>query len=327
MKIKTILFLKTLASLIFLITISCDIKESKKNNSISYKNENVITEVNMYEIVEFSSVGSTLRGKLYTPKATSHKYPIVIMAHGFSATIDGMTSDKYAEEFYKAGFAVLLYDHRNFGRSDGEPRQEINYWVQSRGYIDAIDFVHTLNFIDFDKIAIWGCSLSSGEVLAVGAVDDRVSAIIGQIPAFGDEPIPFEEAKNTINGIKEILLNEHLEDVEKTETKQMAIVSPYQQKMASALTELTAYRWFMEYGGRYNTHWQNMVSISKFKSAPENYHVGITAALLKAPILLVVAKNDEMKGASDIITRSVFEHVTQPKEIVEVGGGHFGLLH
>lgn len=31
------------------------------------------------------------------------------MAHGFTATINGMIADKYAEEFCKAGFAVLLY--------------------------------------------------------------------------------------------------------------------------------------------------------------------------------------------------------------------------
>ncbi len=43
------------------------------------------------------------------------------MAHGFTTTINGMTADKYAEEFREAGFAVALYDHRNLGISDSEP--------------------------------------------------------------------------------------------------------------------------------------------------------------------------------------------------------------
>ena len=60
------------------------------------------------------------------------------MAHGLSATISGMTADRYAEVFRDAGFAVLLFDHRNFGISDGEPRQQINKWVQARGYRDAM---------------------------------------------------------------------------------------------------------------------------------------------------------------------------------------------
>jgi len=49
------------------------------------------------------------------------------MAHGFTTTINGMTADKYAERFRQAGYSVLLYDHRNLGISDGEPRQEINF--------------------------------------------------------------------------------------------------------------------------------------------------------------------------------------------------------
>ena len=49
------------------------------------------------------------------------------MAHGFTTTINGMTADKYAERFREAHFAVLLYNHRSFGTSDGEPRQEINF--------------------------------------------------------------------------------------------------------------------------------------------------------------------------------------------------------
>lgn len=57
----------------------------------------------------------------------------MIMAHGFSATINGMTADRYAEVFHNTGFAVLLYDHRNFGISDGDPRQQINPWIQARG--------------------------------------------------------------------------------------------------------------------------------------------------------------------------------------------------
>ncbi len=76
------------------------------------------------------------------------------MAHGFTTTINGMIADKYAERFRESGFAVLLYDHRNFGISDGEPRQELNFWVQSRGYIDAIDFVITQPEIDTTKIAV-----------------------------------------------------------------------------------------------------------------------------------------------------------------------------
>lgn len=279
-----------------------------------------------YNKIEFQSVGATLRGRLYLPENNNIAHPLVIMAHGFSATINGMVADKYAEEFYKAGFAVLLYDHRNFGISGGTPRQELNYWVQCRGYIDAINFAYSLSTIDKNKITLWGDSISSAEVLTVAAVDERVKAVVGQVPAFGDIEIPFEKTDEMMKSIKKLLLNEYLENEDKEETATMAVVSSNQQNMNSALKELTAYRWFIEYGGRFETGWENSVSFSTFKNAPKNYHRGIAATSLKAPILLVVAKNDEMEGASDIIANSVFEKINQPKKLVFLDGGHFGLL-
>ncbi len=311
---------------LILILTSCNSTETLDKNTFgTYTQNSKIIEMT-YKNIEFPSEGVTLKGRLYLPISDHIKLPLVIMAHGFSATINGMVADKYAEEFYKAGFAVLLYDHRNFGISEGTPRQELNYWMQCRGYIDAINFVYTLSMIDTNKIALWGDSISGAEALTVGAVDERVNAIIGQVPAFGDTKVPFEKSDEMMKSIKKILLNEHLEKVEKEETRTMAVVSPNQQNMSSALTELSAYRWFIEYGGRFDTKWQNYVSFSTFKNAPKNYHRGIAGTSLKAPILLVVAKNDEMEGASDIIAKSVFDKISQPKEIVFLDGGHFGLL-
>ena len=47
------------------------------------------------------------------------------MAHGFSA-VKEMYLDKYAELFSAAGLNALVFDNRNFGASDGEPRREID---------------------------------------------------------------------------------------------------------------------------------------------------------------------------------------------------------
>ncbi|MFN2372345.1 MAG: hypothetical protein ABR545_00915, partial [Cyclonatronaceae bacterium] len=69
----------------------------------------------MYRNIEFKSQGAILRGRLYLPEDKSKKNPVVIMAHGFTTTIKGMTADKYAEKFKEAGFAVALYEHRNLG--------------------------------------------------------------------------------------------------------------------------------------------------------------------------------------------------------------------
>jgi uncharacterized protein len=68
--------------------------------------------------------GTTLRGWHYLPTG-SGRYPTIVMAHGFSA-VKEMYLDKYAEAFMQAGFASIVYDNRNLGASDGEPRQELD---------------------------------------------------------------------------------------------------------------------------------------------------------------------------------------------------------
>ncbi|MEN8230924.1 MAG: alpha/beta fold hydrolase, partial [Bacteroidota bacterium] len=265
-------------------------------------------------------------GRLYLPEEGSKKSPVIIMAHGFTTTINGMTADIYAEKYKEAGYAVLLYDHRNLGISDGEPRQDVNFLVQSRGYIDCIDFAVNQPELDAKRIAVWGASLSARESFLVGSVDERVKAIVAMIPAFGST-IP-EEDKDDKNYsfAKGVLLNDRIMDISHTVIEQMPIVSSDQIGTPSFLKEITAYRWFIEYGGRFGTHWNNVVSYSTIEM-PDQFHTGQFAPQIKSPILMIVATNDEMNGADPEVTYEVFQMIRQPKEWIDIDGGHFGLLH
>ena len=60
----------------------------------------------MIKEVEFPSEGAIIRGLLFLPDAPPDKLPLVIMAHGTSATVY-MVADKYADAFRRSGFAVL----------------------------------------------------------------------------------------------------------------------------------------------------------------------------------------------------------------------------
>ncbi len=279
----------------------------------------------MYERVEFHSEGATLRGHLYMPPGTSAPVPVVIMAHGFSATISGMVADRYAEKLVAAGFAVLLYDHRNFGISDGEPRQEINRWIQARGYRDAIDFVETLPDIDGSRIALWGDSLSGAEVVAVGAIDGRVAAVVAQVPAFGDTPPPADPDGELYASIRETFLAGDVGGSPETTTGPMAVVSADQHAHPSLLAPVTAFRWFIEYGGRFGTRWENLASVVT-AATPVPLNPILCAPHLQAALLLVIAAEDEMEGASSDMARLAWDLAPQPKQLVEVDGGHFGLL-
>lgn len=133
--------------------------------------------------VTFTSHGTRIAAYLYRPEGTGD-VPCVVMAHGFTAVRD-QALPAYAERFAAAGYAVLLFDYRCFGASDGEPRQLLSIAAQHEDWRAAIAFARGLDGIDPERIALWGSSFSGGHVVAVGSRDPRVKAVLAQVP-FGD---------------------------------------------------------------------------------------------------------------------------------------------
>jgi hypothetical protein len=279
----------------------------------------------MIKEVEFPSEGATLRGMLFLPESQTRRPPLVIMTAGTTGTVY-MVFDKYAEAFSRAGLAALLYDHRNFGRSDGEPRQEINPWIQCRGYRDAIKFAETLDEIDHEKIALWGDSYTGGQVIVVGAIEQRVKVIVAQIPVFGQEPPEVEPSRANFDLIKEILLRGDVRGSPETTIGPMPVVSSDQAGTPSLLKPIQAFRWFIDYGGRAGTRWNN--SVTRVRPAtPAPFHPTLCAPFVSVPTLLMVAPEDEMVHANYAVARQAYELIPGPKQWYDIAGGHFGLLY
>ncbi len=130
--------------------------------------------------VRIPSHGEQLAAYVYRPDGEG-RAPCVVMAHGFSATRDdGLPA--YAEAFRDAGFVVVLFDYRHFGRSTGEPRQLLDIGRQQDDYRAVIDWARHADGVDPDRIALWGSSFSGGHVLTVAAGDPRIAAVIAQAP-------------------------------------------------------------------------------------------------------------------------------------------------
>ncbi|QZT65627.1 alpha/beta hydrolase [Mycolicibacterium austroafricanum] len=108
--------------------------------------------------------------------------PCVVMAHGFGGTRDtGLMA--YAEGFADAGIDALVFDYRGFGDSAGTPRQDVSFRRQRQDYHAAVDAARRLPGVDPDRIALWGTSYSGGHVIAVGAQDRRIAAVVSMTPA------------------------------------------------------------------------------------------------------------------------------------------------
>jgi uncharacterized protein len=133
------------------------------------------------EEMRFDIKGNSLSARLYLPESASFPVPCIVMAHGLGGTRD-MALESYAVRFQKEGMAVLVFDYRHFGASEGQPRQRIDISRQLQDYAAAIAYARSLKEIDAERIALWGTSLSGGHVLVTAARDSKIACICAQCP-------------------------------------------------------------------------------------------------------------------------------------------------
>ena len=132
------------------------------------------------EDINFDIGGEACAAWLYPAAGGDAGAPAIVMAHGLSGTRRDRLGS-FAERFAAAGVAALLFDHRGFGDSAGEPdlfhpRRQLDDW---RG---AIACARSLPGIDPERIATFGSSMGGGNALAAAADDPRVAAAVSQVP-------------------------------------------------------------------------------------------------------------------------------------------------
>lgn len=132
------------------------------------------------EDVWFNSGNNRISAWLYRP-ATEGDAPLLVMAHGLGG-VRTMRLDAYAERFCAAGYACLVFDYRNFGDSEGQPRQLLDIRMQLQDWTAAVAYARTLAGIDDNRIGLWGTSFSGGHVIATAARLPGIAAVVSQCP-------------------------------------------------------------------------------------------------------------------------------------------------
>jgi fermentation-respiration switch protein FrsA (DUF1100 family) len=274
----------------------------------------------MREDIQFNADGVTLRGWLYIPDGVGGPAPAVVMAHGFSA-VKEMCLDRFAEAFAAAGLAALVFDNRNFGASDGEPRQEIDPWQQVRDYRTAITYASTRGELDPDRIGIWGSSYSGGHVLVVGAIDRRVKCVVAQVPLIsGHANFRALVRADFIAGFQ-AQFNSDRDARFRGDPPAMVPVVDQDPLAPSALPTPDSYTWFTETHESRAPSWRNEVTLRSVEMFTE-YEPGTYLPWISpTPLLMCVAENDVLTVAD--IAIGAYEQAREPKKLVILPGGHF----
>ena len=271
--------------------------------------------------VEFKAEdGVTLRGWRYLPDNRAGKLPTIVMAHGFSA-VKEMYLDRFAEAFAQAGLASLVFDNRNFGASDGEPRQEIDPWRQVRDYRDAITYAETLDDTDPLRIGIWGSSYSGGHVLVVGAIDRRVKCVVSQVPLISGHANARRLIRaDFIAGLQNMFDDDRRARMQGRPPAMIPVVSENPAGPA-ALPTPDSWAWFTETGRSRAPSWHNEVTLRSIEMFMEYEPGSYISFISPTPLMMVVALGDHLTVSDQAL--AAYERALEPKRLAMLPSGHF----
>jgi len=274
----------------------------------------------MAEKVEFKSNGNTLKGVLIRPDGLEGDVPLVVMAGGWCYTKE-VVMPHYAKSFHAIGCATLYFDYRNFGESEGTPRQHINPWEQIEDYRNALSFARTLKGIDHDRTGIWGISYAGGHVIIVAAIDSR--------PAFAISTVPVVDGFNTVRRCHGEMRFAELQRV-LAEDRQARFegkpggrlpMSPKEDpsKELSSWPFPHVYAGFMSIKEReapLHEHWNTIESVEwllRYQVKPYAQRIAET------PVMMALAKSDNITSAD--LEVEIFNAIACPdKRLVSVSG-------
>lgn len=269
--------------------------------------------------VEFAVDGGIhLRGWLFVPEGDSRPRPAITMAHGY-AGVKEHGLERFARAFAEAGFVVLLHDHRGFGASEGEPRGDVDPWVQISDWRRAISFLESLPEVDATRLGIWGTSYAGGHAIFLGATERRLRCVVAQVPTISG----YEQGLRRIPPEGVAALEEAFAEDERSRfrgepPRRQRIVSDDPTVAASyrARDAIDFYLQPLPEGA-----WENSVTVRSTRAA-RTYEPGAWIARVSpTPLLMVVALKDTVTVTD--LALAAYERALEPKRLALIAGGHF----
>jgi fermentation-respiration switch protein FrsA (DUF1100 family) len=264
----------------------------------------------MRENLQFKALdGTPLAAFLCTPDSRSGPFPAIVLSHGFGA-VKEMALDLYADVFCAAGFACLVYDHRNTGSSGGVPRGEIDPWQQISDMRDAITYVGSRAEVDADRIGLWGTSYSGGHCLVVAATDRRVKCVVSVVPTISGH-------QNTIRALTIDAHATFLRDVDEERSARQRGEEP--RMIPISVEGAASYEW-SKVAGVGTTYVNSCTLLSRaLRGAyePGSY----IAAISPTPLLLALMTHDTTCLTD--VQLEAYSTAHEPKRLAMFPGGHY----
>lgn len=131
--------------------------------------------------LSFEAGGERCAAWLHLP-AGDGPHPGVVMLHSTAGVRQLRCYAERGAAFAEAGVAVLQFDCRGFGASEGEPRQLFDVRRQAEDLEAALACARSRPELDAERLALWGASASCAQVLDAARGDKSVRAVVCLTP-------------------------------------------------------------------------------------------------------------------------------------------------
>lgn len=239
------------------------------------------------------------------------------MAHGFAAE-RSFGLKPYAERFVQNGLAVMTFDYRCFGDSEGSPRNLVDPFRHIEDWKAAVAHARGLEAVDGNRIGLWGSSFSGGHVIVTAARDPDISAISIQVP-FVDSISTISKLglkflfKASIHGMRDLF-------------RIMTLRKPHYIRVIGRPNEFAAMNTPESYPGYSalipkDSKWENRCP-ARILLTFALYRPIASAKKVKCPALVILAEKDSLISAKAVEKTAM---AIENSELVKYPAGHFDL--
>lgn len=268
--------------------------------------------------VTFFSGGVPLAGVLHAPVGAA-SLPAVVLCHGFLCTM-AMDFPQIAARLAAEGFAVLRFDYRGFGESGGSPRGELVPLRQSDDTRAAVSFLRAQPECDPERIALWGTSFGGAVVLHAAAHDERVRAVVANVPVTNGRA--WIRAVNTDEQWAALEARLEADRVHRAVTGRSEVVPVAAFRPPGPVVDPHVEAFFARngaHGGPREASWASVDAVLDF--APDE----LAGRIAPRPLLLIASEDDGVVPFTQ--AQSAFDRAGEPKRLIRLPAGtsHFAV--